>query len=698
MIVKKSNLTEDLTDLEMAYTSGKVNEIYAYLRTAILHEEDGNVRGAFAVYEQMELYFPNAKVKRNGKISSGRKNNLYNLVRTSSLIGEALTTEHYGATFLKDFPESKYVKEVRRMMLTSLFYNGEYEKCIEVAERMLPQLTKPSKRHAVCLFTLGGSKHYLGEFRDAQPLLNEYLETYGNKKGNQSRIKAASYFQAANYSHLQHWTKSAKLLDEFFKKNPDLKTNPYFPYALYDRANCDYAQGENEEALTKVNRIATDFPDLAIMEQTLALKGNILENLRKPEEAERSYKKALFLAEKKKNEIVAGECLFYLTALLGGETEARLAEAIPYYNHFWKNYGNDSPFSAKVAVAGIPAMRKAGKIKEALERLQSVIAASAKNPGTPGLEEAIGSYTAAYLKDDTPEQLRDHYSNQSGGHSRDRTTPALLRSAIIAVYEEGLDSVNPENARDSEAMIHVLYKELRSDFFPKDLPNFTLIKLGNYLQEQTPDPETARIYYDELLGRPNRSSHQFTALLGLAKLNAEGDQDQKAQAIQQLRRVIDDSAVTAEQEEALYLTASIHFENGQHDAAITSAKEYLKERTFRRYRSSCGILLAAAHDKAGHPDKAIIAYRQILSSSNSARSKYLDQAMLRYMELLWKRNGTNTNGVKDRQGAYEMGYKYLQMTKLAVEKASPEKKATWDKIAQLVSTYETSPDTTKIVE
>ena len=87
MIVKKGDLDADLAELETADTSGKVNEVYAYLNTAVLHEEDGNVRGAFAVYEQMELYFPNAKVMRDGKVGAGRENNLYNLVRTSALIG-----------------------------------------------------------------------------------------------------------------------------------------------------------------------------------------------------------------------------------------------------------------------------------------------------------------------------------------------------------------------------------------------------------------------------------------------------------------------------------------------------------------------------------------------------------------------------------------------------------------------------------
>ena len=75
-------------------------------------------------------------------------------------IGEVLVTEKYGSLFLKTFPDSKHVESVRSMMLTSLFMEGEYEKCIEVATVMLPKLASPSKQHDICLHVLGGSYYY----------------------------------------------------------------------------------------------------------------------------------------------------------------------------------------------------------------------------------------------------------------------------------------------------------------------------------------------------------------------------------------------------------------------------------------------------------------------------------------------------------------------------------------------------------
>ncbi|MFT7173295.1 MAG: tetratricopeptide (TPR) repeat protein [Paracoccaceae bacterium] len=707
MIVAKPDLSQSLTDLEKADASGKVNEIYAYLNTAVLHEEAGNIRGAFAVYEQLELYFPKAKIYRDKKEEPARESNLYNLVRTSAVIGEVLTTEHYGSIFLKAFPESKHVKEVRRMMLTSLFFNGEYAKCVEVAEIMLPRLTKPSKQHDVCLFVLGGSKHYLGMFMDAQPLLNEYVDTYKkSKEGDKLRVQAASYFHAANYSRLQEWSRSASLLDDFLKEYPDPKSNLYFPFALFDRANCHYAENELEPAFEKVTRVETEFPGVSVMEQTLALKGNILEGLKKPGEAEEYYLKALALAEQKKNDLVSGECLFYLTALIGKEKigkeeNPRVAEAVPYYTKFWDKYGADSPFKAKVAVAGIPGMRKVGKIEEALELLQGVIADLSKIKGTPGLEGAIGSYTEEYLIEHTEDQLKDHYYAFPRIDSRDMATRALLRIAIIDVFEGVYATADKEKdegkARDAKARIDVLFKELRDDFNPKDLSNFILVKVGHFIRKNTTQPEVARIYYEEALNRPNDQSHKFAAIFGLADVNAKGTKSQQLEAIKLLKRVIDDSDEDAEKEEALFLTASIHADAGDYDAAIATAKEYINNKKFRQYTVPARMLLAAAHEQAGRADDAIVAYQQVWSTSMGA-FRYSAPAMQRWMKILWDRGGNNKSGKTDKQYAYEGGYEYIKLTVNAAKKATPDERALRDQVAELVKDYEANSETTAVVE
>jgi tetratricopeptide (TPR) repeat protein len=703
MMVNQVELSADLEELKEANTSGKVNEVYAYLNTAVLHEENGNVRGAFAVYEQMELYFPNAKIRgKEGAVVAARENNLYNLVRTSALIGEVLTTEKYGSIFLADFPDSKYVEEVRRLMLTSLFFNGEYAKCIEVAEIMLPRLeqSKPSEPHEICLFVLGGSKHYIGEFFEAQPLLDEYMSSYGkDEKTDGTRLLAATYFQAANLSRLQEWTRSADLLDKFFVKYPDPNTNVYYPFALFDRANCYYAEEEYGPALEKVTQVETDFPGVSVMEQNLALKGNILEQVAKPEEAEKYYLMALELAEQKKSDLTAGECLYYLTALIGFEPKGkeenpRITEAVPYYEKFWEEYP-DSPFKAKMAVVGIPPMRAIGKVDEALERLQNVIAGIAKESGTPGLEGAIGSYTEEYLKENTPSELKEHYYNFPGIDFRDKATRALLRIAIIGVYEDVVDQADPEKepqkVRDASAQIDVLFRELQTDFDPKELSNFILVKVGDFIRKNTSTPEKARLYYEETLSREDQS-HMFAAIFGLADINARGTSSQKEKAIELLERVINDSDDNGEKEEALYLTATIHAANNNSEAAIEAAKEYINNKRFRRYNVDCRMLIASLHDKAGRVDDALGAYLQVWSS-NMGLIKMSAPAMLRWMDLLWNRGQSN-----DKQLAYARGYDYIKLTTDTVKKATPEEKEVWDKVKTLVKEYEADTATTPITE
>ena len=709
MIIEEPKLTASLAALEKAHELGKVNEVYAYLNTAVLHEENGNPRGAFAVYEQMELYFPKAKIFRDGKLIPGREDNLYNLVRTSAVIGEVLTTEKYGSVFLKDYPESEYVPDVRRMMLTSLFFNGEYEKCVRVATPMLDALakSKPSKQHEICLFVLGGSKHYLARFGEAQKHLNEYISTYKKSKdADKNRVLATSYFHAANYSRLQEWSKSAGLLDAFLKEYPDAKANVYFPFALFDRANCHYAENELEEAYAQINRVETEFPGVSVMEQAFALKANILEGLKKPAEAEEYYLKGLTLAEQKQNDLVSGECLFYLTALVGKEKigkdeNPRLAEAVPYYTKFWDKYGANSPFKAKVAVAGIPAMRQAGKIEQALERLQGVIADLSKIPGTPGLEEAIGSYTEEYLIDHTPDELKDHYYAFPRIDSRDMATRALLRIAIIDVFEGVLATADKEKdenkAREAKARIDVLFRELRDDFKPEDLSNFILVKVGNFIRKNTTKPEMARIYYEEALGRTNDQSHKFAAIFGLADVNSKGSSAQKQEAIKLLQRVINDSDEKSEQEEATFLTASIYADSGQYDKAVKAATGYINNKKYRRYKVQARMILGEVHDKAGRVDDALVSY-QAIWGPNMGAIRYSAPAIKRWMEILWDRGGSNKSGKSDKQYAYEKGYEYIKLTENASKKATPAERAIREQVSELVKDYEANSETTQVVE
>lgn len=71
---------------------------------ALIHERAGNVRGAFAAYQQLERYHPDA---------AGRGEYLYHLVRTASLIGEEDLARTHARRLFTDFPESPHLAEIR---------------------------------------------------------------------------------------------------------------------------------------------------------------------------------------------------------------------------------------------------------------------------------------------------------------------------------------------------------------------------------------------------------------------------------------------------------------------------------------------------------------------------------------------------------------------------------------------------------
>lgn len=411
--------------------------------------------------------------------------------------------------------------------LTELFFSGKYEECLQRAGRQLVGLKGPSEEHEVHLFVLGGSYHYSGMFLKARPLLDEFMATYGEGKGDKGRLMAASYFQAANYSRLMEIEKSAAHLDAFLKKYPDAGKNPYLPFALYDRAMCHYAEAENEKALEKLKQFKTVAPESPILVMVHVLEGNVYESLFRDKEAEESYFKGLRLAGEEKNVLVESECYFYLVALLGRETiegklNPRLEEALKYYHQYWEKHGVNSLFAAKVAVAGLPAMRKAGKFDEGLERLSRVIASIAEIPGAPGLEAAVGSYSAAYLRDHSVEELAAHLFDSPG--KRSKPLAALHRMAVIDAYEKLLNSDKaPRDGKELAALkakVKVLYADLKAEFELKHLASYILVKVGDWIRENDKDPQGAKAYYEEILARGN-FEYQSRALQGLKQLKAK---------------------------------------------------------------------------------------------------------------------------------------------------------------------------------
>jgi tetratricopeptide (TPR) repeat protein len=665
----------------------KQPEITQLLALAYIHEINGNVRGAFAAYENLELYYPKHEK---------RENNLFQLVRTSSVVGEVLITEKYGQIFLKAFPSSEHVPAVRRMMLTSLFYEGEYKKCIEVATVIIEKLDKNTEQHDICLHVLGGSYYYEGQYDVAQPYLDQHVTMYGQSKFRQ----AALFLQGSNMAKLQEFVKAAVLLDAFLKEYPEAAKNPYLPFALYDRANCHYAESEYAPALEKLNRLEKEFPQTEVLDLAFNLKGNVLLAENNRDEAETYYKKGFELAERRAARIVASESVYLLIAMLGEkqinkEPNPRIKDAVQWIDKFWKEYADGSPYRTQAAVAGIYAMDAVERGEEGLERLRDVIAEMAGDPMAHGLEEAIGSYTEFYLTKHSPDELKEHYYAFPKIKAKDVVARALLRMAVIGVFEEVSKNAKEDAERSkAEAMVKVLFNELKVEFTPKDLTSFILVRVGDFIREKTGAPREALDYYTEALNR-KEGGYKFEAMFGradiLGRSKTPADLDT---GIKDLTEIFENAEKKNQKERALYRKIELLAAKGDWTKVNEQAKEYLdrKKNNFNVYSGAVNMLLAQSYEKSNQINDAIFSYSQICFGNMRGNILYSAPACKRWMELLWERDAAGVDGKPgDRQGAYNGGFNYIDSTRRIYDKMTQEEKEMWNDIEDLVKEYEARP-------
>lgn len=686
-ILNRKTLEEDMAAVQAESRGKKTAEMVKLGAIAFVHEKHGNIRGAFAAYKQLELYH---------STSEKREDNLYHLVRCASLVAPGAETQKWAELFVKDFPNSKHIPAVRRMMLSSLFADGEYALCIEVAVPMIEKLEKGTQEHDICLHVLGGSYFFTAEFDKAEPLLAQHLELYPKSPF----LLAATYFQAANLSRLQYWDKAASALDAFLKKFPDADKNAFLPFALYDRANCHYAQDQHPEALTNLKRVIEEFPDAIVIDQAYNLRGNVEQALGNRDAAEQAYIKALEIATTRGTDVVAGESLYSLVALVGAEKvgkeeNPRLKEAVPYADRYWKEFAEGSPYKTRMAVAQLPSMNAVGRAEEALKRVEELISEMAKDPEARGLEELVNSYTDAYLKNHSPGQLKDHYYDFPGVRGQDKAARALLRAAVIGVFDNvSRTTKNDAEKRSADAMIKVLFQQLKADFAPKDLTNFILVKLGDFLRKSTSTPREALPYYDEALSRTDQS-YRFGALLGRADVygNSTNAADVD-KGIEDLTRVFADSQDKTEREFALYRTIELLMARKSYDKAAEQALVFLdrKNNNFTKYAPQVSLMLAQAYDQRNMPEDALANYLRVWSG-NKGLIIVSAPAMKRWMEILWQRNkpARDERTFADRQGAYQTGAEYIEQTGRFKDKLKEEELALWKEVEALVKTYEGNP-------
>lgn len=675
LIVKKA-LEDRLAAAEAEYRGPGAAEIVKLAAAAMIHEKAGNLRGAHSAYKQLVLFFPDA---------ARREDYLFNLIRLGIAIGEPMDViaESTGK-FVQEYPSSASAPLARQLTLASLFQSAKYQAALKLASESIGGLKEGTPDHDYCLHVIGGSLYYLGQYGKAKVPLEEHVAKYPASP----HAQAAEYFRASDYSKLSEWETALPLLDSFISKYPDAGTNPFLPFALYDRAVSLLAGGKPDVALADIARFGKEFPSSSIAENGFALEGNILRQKGKDGEARESYLKSLEIAEKRGNKAVAGENLFNLVSLLG---ESAPKEAAGFADRYWKDFAEKSGFRAQMAVAQMKPLAAVKRQDEGLRRLAEVIGELAKTDHAYALENTIKEYSRIYQKLHGTAELEKHFEQFPGIAADDQGTRALFRMAVISAYEdEARQTKDLALQQACNARIMKQFQELKAAVSPKLLPTPILLQLADHLRGNTSAPREALPLYEEAISR-NEAPYRFPALFGRGDTwSRSASPAEKQKAIDDFETIYRQSKNRAEKEYALFRTIETLVAKGEHPEAITNARLYLsQDLRFSKFLPEVNLFLARSLQETGDLDEAISTYSKVWSTQ-SAAVRLSAFAIKSWMELLWARNKPG-----DRAIALESGGRYLDATRAGVQAMSQDESALWKEIDQLVRTYGLTPPPVK---
>ena len=532
--VSRKQLEAESAELEKQSASGITAEALKLSGVALIHERFGNIRGAFAIYQELEA---------DHSTSANRGQNLFHLVRTAALVSSSAETRRHAEEFLKSFPTSPQAQAVRRILLTKLHGDRDHQACIEVATPMLDSLKPDSPERDLCLHVLGAALFHSGRFADALPLLEKHAESHPDSPF----AAATAWLLAADLTALGRWQEAAVLLDAFLEQHA--AERELLPLVLLDRAKCHQHEKQFHEALAKLTRLVSEFPESGATGEAFHLTGEIESQLGAKDKAAAAHESALGIAEKRGDSAAAAASLEALVVLSGDAPrgDPRLKKAAAYADRFWKDHAGTSAAKPRVAIAEIPAYAAAGRMDEALRRLQEAIVEAASGPSRAVTTALIQAHASAFLEKHTPADLKALYHGFPGIRADDVFTRSELRDAVIAAFEKRA-AAGDEAAKP---VVKALYQELKTGFAMKDLSNRLLVRIGDHLRLATSTPREALPFYDEVIGRED-ADRRMAALLGRADVfSASSAPADAAKAAEDFKRVARESADQAERDYAL---------------------------------------------------------------------------------------------------------------------------------------------------
>lgn len=608
-----------LKTFEENLAKGEPLEIATYFGLSKLYEAVGNVRAQFAIYDHMGTHFTKTQY---------RPSILYLATKTASDIGEMGDAQQHGLTFLDEFPDHELAPDVSALLLSSMFFNGEYERCIEIAGDLRPKFALGSAQRDLPDFVYAGSLYYLGRYKEAQPEIDSHVENYPESPYKEN----STYYQASNLLKLYEWQRAAQLLDEWLKVY-EPQESALLDVAYLDRATCYFALSTpqndgNAKALDLAGRIVENFPQSSVLDRAHSLRGDVQQNEANFEAAETSYQAAITIAEEEDHFITAAAARMQLVPVAAAQEKHQ--EAIDHYDTFFAKYP-ESVYAPNAAVGALQSFKEAApqRVDEVLDRIKKIIVRLGQTNDSDAVERTLNAYTNFLLKEKkAPEviDILDKFPNELGL----KTLDAWLLITKIGIIEERLQ----DDARMA-ARVKVYYESLENDFEKEELGDFILYQLGAKVAES--NPMRAREWFQQVAASDDPEM-AMRAQLQLARIGANSaDRSLQDEAMSDLIRIRGNMGENAEVLSIATLTlARLYHDREKWTEANKEWRTYMENKSFREARSEALFKLGESFEKLGKKDEALVSYQQLVVLY-AGQLDLSAEAVMRIAKIVWER-------------------------------------------------------------
>ncbi len=593
----KAKVQEKIDQLEATIRGGTSVDIQGLRLLAFIYEKNNNFRGAYSIYDYLSQAFPNAKT------GDGKKNLhpeiVYQATRCAFSIGDLLSAQHHGMNFLNKYPGHELEPEVQSMLMEQLFRRGDYTRCIEIAVNILPKLPDNSPQQDLCLFCLGGSYYYDGQYEDADPILEQHAAKYP-KSGY---LEESSYYRGANKVKLLEWASALPLLDAWLGKYPESSLRSF---AILDVATCHFANDNLDQCLAKLDEIEQRHSSSEIYDRSLNLRGDVLQAQTEWPAAREAYLKGKSLAEQAGHYQVAAEALSQLVPV--AIAQEKYKEAADHYDDFIESYPGNFLEPQVVATALTALIHESvGRGEEGLSKLENIIDQLGRQENAD-LEKAVTKYGEVSVKllggEKTVEKLK---TMSTKGGQPDAVLAWLLVSRIDIIEKE----LKEKDPAKSQAEIKTAFTELRG-FDKKVLAPYVLARIGVFLRDGNQVDQSVP-WFNEIIDRPGIESKDY-AYNALAKIHLKAlNAPEQQKGLKYVEWVVNNSSNMQLQRESAYERASYYSRKNQWSNAEKQWTEFVKNKKWTgTYSAEAWYRLGESMDKNDKSSQALTPYVAVM--------------------------------------------------------------------------------------